>query len=122
VPVDGRSRIGKHLACQRGQPKCFIEFAIGQQFVGGDVADEVIAYAQDQPHALPLYFFHGHIADKVFADAYDWPRTLPGGPALSNAQLARSGMALIDLSRQRKLGARRGGAGCTRSRKPTYRR
>ena len=32
------------------------------RFVGCDVADEVIAYAQDRPHSLPLRFFRGDIA------------------------------------------------------------
>jgi hypothetical protein len=72
------------------------------RFVGGDVADEVIAYAQDQPHSVPLYFFRGGIADQVYADAHDWPRTLPGGPALSDAQLSRSGIALINLADDEK--------------------
>jgi hypothetical protein len=68
------------------------------RFVGGDVADEVVAYAQDQPHSLPLYFFDGNIGDKAIADTYGWPRTPPGVPALSDAELARSGKALINLA------------------------
>jgi hypothetical protein len=40
------------------------------RFVGCDVADEVIAYAQDRPRRLPLRFFRGNIADKVYADAH----------------------------------------------------
>jgi len=68
------------------------------RFVGGDVADEGVAYAQDQPHSLPLYFFDGNIGDKAIADTYGWPRTPPGVPALSDAELARSGKALINLA------------------------
>ena len=68
------------------------------RFVGCDVADEVIAYAQDRPRSLPLRFFRGDIADEVYADAHGWPRMLPGGPASSDAQLAQSGMALVCLA------------------------
>ena len=68
------------------------------RFVGCDVADEVIAYAQDRPRSLPLRFFRGDIADKVYADAHDWPPMRPGGPASSEAQLAQSGMVLVCLA------------------------
>ena len=68
------------------------------RFVGCDVADEVIAYAQDRPRSLPLRFFRGDIADKVYADAHDWPPMRTGGPASSEAQLAQSGMVLVCLA------------------------
>ena len=68
------------------------------RFVGCDVANEVIAYAQDRPRSLPSQSFHGDIADEVYADAYGWPRLPLGGPALSDAQLAQSGMALVFLA------------------------
>jgi len=68
------------------------------RFVGCNVADEVIAYARDRPHSLPLRSFRGDIAAKVYADAHDWPRRLPVGPAPSDQQLAQSGMALVCLA------------------------
>jgi hypothetical protein len=68
------------------------------RFVGCNVADEVIAYAPDRPHSLPLRSFRGDIADKVYADAHDWPRRLPVGPEPSDEQLAQSGMALVCLA------------------------
>ena len=68
------------------------------RFVGCDAADEVITYAYDQPHSLPLRSYQGNIADRVYADAYGWPRTVPDQPAVSDAQLAQSGMALVCLA------------------------
>jgi 4-amino-4-deoxy-L-arabinose transferase-like glycosyltransferase len=65
------------------------------RFVGCDVADEVIAYAQDRPHPLPWRSFEGHVADEVYADAHNWPRTSQGASEPSDAQLAESGMALV---------------------------
>jgi hypothetical protein len=64
------------------------------RLVGCNFANEVVAYAKDRPRALPACSFRGDIADQMYADAYGWPRT-PCEPALSDAQLARSGMALV---------------------------
>jgi hypothetical protein len=66
--------------------------------VGCDVADEVIAYARDRPHALPWRSFHGDVADDVYADAHNWPSKPRGAPELGDAQLAESGMALVCLA------------------------
>jgi hypothetical protein len=65
------------------------------RFVGCDVANEVIAYAQDRPQALPWRFFRGDVADEVYANAHDWPSTSPGNSEPSDALLAESGMALV---------------------------
>jgi 4-amino-4-deoxy-L-arabinose transferase-like glycosyltransferase len=65
------------------------------RFVGCNVADEVIAYAQDRPHSLPLRSFHGDIGDEVYADAHDWPDKAPAGSTSIDAKLSQSGMALV---------------------------
>lgn len=65
------------------------------RFVGCDVGNEVIAYAQDRPRPLAWRFFGGDIADTVYADGHGWPRTAPGPSEPSDAQLAESGMALV---------------------------
>ena len=65
------------------------------RYVGCDVADEVIAYAQDRPHPLPWRSFQGRIADEVYADAHNWPRTAQGALEPSDAELAARGMALV---------------------------
>jgi 4-amino-4-deoxy-L-arabinose transferase-like glycosyltransferase len=64
------------------------------RFVGCDVADEVIAYAQDRPRSLPLRYYRGDVADEVYANAHGWPPA-PGRPAWSDLQLSQSGMALV---------------------------
>jgi hypothetical protein len=68
------------------------------RFIGCNVADEVIAYAPDRPHSLPLHSFRGDIGDEVYADAHDWPRTSPVESASNEARLAQSGMALVCLA------------------------
>jgi hypothetical protein len=68
------------------------------RFIGCDVADEVIAYAPDRPHSLPLHSFRGDIGDEVYADAHDWPRTSPAESASNEARLAQSGMVLVCLA------------------------
>jgi len=68
------------------------------RFVGCDVANEVIAYAQDRPGSVPLRSYHGWIADEVYAEANGWPQPRHEGPASSDAQLAESGMALVCLA------------------------
>ena len=68
------------------------------RFVGCNVADEVIAYAQDRPHSVPLHSFRGDIGDQVYADAHDWPRASPAESASNEARLARYGMALVCLA------------------------
>jgi 4-amino-4-deoxy-L-arabinose transferase-like glycosyltransferase len=65
------------------------------RFVGCDVGNEVIAYAQDRPRALAWRFFGGDIADTVYAEGHGWPRTAPGPSEPSDTQLAESGMALV---------------------------
>jgi hypothetical protein len=65
------------------------------QIVGCDAADEVIAYAQDRPRALPPRSFRGDVGDELYAEAHNWPRTLSDGPALNDAQFVQSGMALV---------------------------
>jgi 4-amino-4-deoxy-L-arabinose transferase-like glycosyltransferase len=67
------------------------------RFVGCSAANEVIAYAADQPNSLPSYSFRGHVADAVYADAYWFP---PGKAWSSAAQLAQSGMALVCLANE----------------------
>jgi hypothetical protein len=69
-------------------------------FVGCSAANEVIAYAPDRPHSLPLRSFHGNIADEVYADAYHWADIPPSEAASWQAQLARSGMALVCLANE----------------------
>jgi hypothetical protein len=64
------------------------------RFVGCDVGHEVIAYAADQPHALPARSFRGSIGDQVYADAY-WPPTSALQFRISNEELRQSGMALV---------------------------
>jgi 4-amino-4-deoxy-L-arabinose transferase-like glycosyltransferase len=65
------------------------------RFVGCDVADEVIAYAKDRPRSLPLRFFRGDIADKMYADARGWPQSPTDEPESIDAQLTKTGMALV---------------------------
>jgi hypothetical protein len=64
------------------------------RFVGCDAANEVIAYAQDRPRALPWRSFGGDIADSMYADGH-WPRGVAGAAAPSDAELAQGGMALV---------------------------
>jgi 4-amino-4-deoxy-L-arabinose transferase-like glycosyltransferase len=64
------------------------------RFVGCDMADEVITYAKDRPHALPWRFFNGDVADMVYAEGRNWPQN-PKDPQVSEADLAASGMALV---------------------------
>jgi len=68
------------------------------RFVGCDVANEVIAYAQDRPSSVPLRSYHSWIADEVYAEANGWPHPRHEGPASSDTQLAESGMALVCLA------------------------
>ena len=67
------------------------------RFVGCNAANEVIAYALDRPHSLPLRSFRGDIADEVYADAYAWPDMPPGKTGSSETQLGQNGMALVCL-------------------------
>lgn len=65
------------------------------RFVGCDVADEVIAYAPDQPRALGWRFNKGEVADSVYAEGHDWPPSPYKDPKPTDAELAASGMALV---------------------------
>jgi hypothetical protein len=65
------------------------------RYVGCDVADAVIAYAQDRPRPLPWRSFQGRVADEVYADGHNWPRTSQGALEPSDAELAARGMALV---------------------------
>ena len=68
------------------------------RFGGCNVADEVIAYAQDRPYSVPLHSFRGDIGDQVYADAHDLLRASPAESASNEARLARYGMALVCLA------------------------
>ena len=68
------------------------------RFIGCNVADEVITYAPDRPHSLPLHSFRGDIGDEVYADAHDWPRTSLAESGSNEARLAQSGMVLVCLA------------------------
>ncbi len=65
------------------------------RFVGCNVADEVIAYAPDNPGTLSARLFRGNIADQVYADAYGWPPASALQSPVSNEELVQSGMALV---------------------------
>jgi hypothetical protein len=65
------------------------------RFVGCDVADEVVAYAPDQPHALGWRANDGDVGDSVYAAGHDWPPSPFKDPPPSDAELATSGMALV---------------------------
>jgi 4-amino-4-deoxy-L-arabinose transferase-like glycosyltransferase len=65
------------------------------RFVGCDVADEVVAYAPDHPHSLGWRFKDGDVADAVYAEGHDWPPSRYQDPPPSDADIAKSGMALV---------------------------
>ncbi len=65
------------------------------RYVGCDMADEVIAYAQDRPRPLPWRSVGGRVADETYAEAHNWPSMAQRDAELSDAALARSGMALV---------------------------
>jgi 4-amino-4-deoxy-L-arabinose transferase-like glycosyltransferase len=65
------------------------------RFVSGNLANEVIAYAVDQPRALPLRLFRGSIGDQVYADGRGWPTEAPVQSPVDSEQLLHSGMALV---------------------------
>jgi Dolichyl-phosphate-mannose-protein mannosyltransferase len=65
------------------------------KFIGGNIANEVIAYAADQPRPLPLRFFGGSIGDQVYADWRGWPSTSPLQSSAGNEEQVQSGMALV---------------------------
>jgi 4-amino-4-deoxy-L-arabinose transferase-like glycosyltransferase len=65
------------------------------RFVGCDVADEVIAYAPDRPHALGWRADDGDVADTVYAEGHDWAPSPFKNPGPSDAELAATGMALV---------------------------
>jgi hypothetical protein len=65
------------------------------RYVGCDVADEIVTYASDRPHSLPLRLFRGDIADEVYAEGHGWARTRAQQSAVSDVELAKSGMALV---------------------------
>jgi 4-amino-4-deoxy-L-arabinose transferase-like glycosyltransferase len=65
------------------------------RYVGCDMADEVIAYAEDRPLPLPWRSSGGRVADEVYADAHDWPRPPRRDGEPSDAEIAQRGMALV---------------------------
>ena len=65
------------------------------RFVGCDVADEVVAYAEDKPHALPWRVFKGDVADAVYADKFNWPPSRAANQGPSDTKLTADGMALV---------------------------
>jgi 4-amino-4-deoxy-L-arabinose transferase-like glycosyltransferase len=65
------------------------------RFVGGNLANEVIAYAADRPRSLPLRSFRGSIGDQVYADGRGWPTEAPMQSPVDGEQLLHSGMALV---------------------------
>jgi hypothetical protein len=68
------------------------------RFVGCDAADEVVAYAQDQPRSLPPRSFHGDVGDIVYAYANGWPPPLADKSELSEDELSKAGVALVCLA------------------------
>jgi hypothetical protein len=70
------------------------------RFVGCDVADAVITYAVDRPRSVGLRSFQGNVADQIYAEAWHWPDADPATSASTDAQLTRSGMALVCSAEQ----------------------
>jgi 4-amino-4-deoxy-L-arabinose transferase-like glycosyltransferase len=62
------------------------------RYVGCNAASQVITYAQDRPRPLPMRSYNGNVADQIYADVKGWPK-IAGEPALTDAELARSGVA-----------------------------
>jgi 4-amino-4-deoxy-L-arabinose transferase-like glycosyltransferase len=65
------------------------------RFVGCDVADEVVAYAQDKPHVLPWRVYKGDVADTVYAEKFNWPPSPFKDTGPSDAELTADGLALV---------------------------
>ena len=91
------------------------------RFIGCNVADEVIAYAPDRPHSLPLHSYRGDIGDEVYADAHDWPRTSPAESASNEARLPKAAWRW-SVWPTKLIGSTPQPTGRAQSGKPTHRR
>jgi 4-amino-4-deoxy-L-arabinose transferase-like glycosyltransferase len=80
------------------------------RFVGCNGAFEVIAYAKGRPRPLPQRSHRGVVGDKIYADERGWPRRAVEESASFDAELTRSGVALVcsvDMAKWMESGIRR---------------